>query len=66
MQLESVPPQQGCGSGHEPIPEKFIMHGVDAYSLLSSLPLLTSQGVQGFYRGWAEEGAPPPGNVVSV
>ena len=38
------------------------MQGVDAYSLLSSLPLLTSQEVQGFYRGWAGEGAPPPDN----
>ena len=42
------------------------MHGVDAYFLLSSLPLLTSQAVQGFYIGWAEEGAPPPGNTVPV
>ena len=42
------------------------MHGVDAYSLLSRLPLLTSQEVQGFYSGWAEEGAPPPGNIVPV
>ena len=58
--------QQGHGSGLEPIPEKFIMHGVDAYSLLSSLPLLISQGTQGFYRGWAGEGAPPPDNIVPV
>ena len=42
------------------------MHGVDAYSLLSSLPLLTSQEVQGFYRGWAEEGALAPDNIVPV
>ena len=59
--------QQECGSGHEPIPEKFLMHGVDAYSLLSlmhgvdvysllsSLSLLMSQGAQGFYRDWAGE-----------
>ena len=42
------------------------MHGVDAYSLLSSLPLLISQEAQDFYRGWAGEGAPPPDNIVSV
>ena len=42
------------------------MHGVDAYSLLSSLPLLTSHWAQDFYRGWAEEGAPPPDNIVPV
>ena len=56
--------QLGHGSGHEPIPEKFLIHGVDVYSLLSSLPLLTSQEVQNFYRGWAGEGAPPPDNIV--
>ena len=58
--------QQGHRSEHEPIPEKFLMHGVDVYSLLSSLPLLTSQEGQGFYRGWAGEGAPPPDNIVPV
>ena len=42
------------------------MHGVDVYSLLSSLALLMSQEVQGFYRGWAEEEAPPPDNIVPV
>ena len=42
------------------------MHGVDAYSLLSSLSLLMSQGFQDFYRGWAGEGAPPPDNIVPV
>ena len=66
MQLESTPPQPGCGSGRELIPEKFLMHGVDAYPPLSSLPLLTSQGAQGFYRSWAGDGAPLPGNIVPV
>ena len=61
-----MPPQQGHRSGREPIPKKFLIHGVDAYSLLSNLPLLMSQEVQGFYRGWAGEGAPPPGNIVPV
>ena len=56
--------QQGCGSGPEPIPEKFLMHGVDAYSLLSNLPVLTSQEGQAFYKGWAGEGAPD--NIVPV
>ena len=66
MRLESTPPQSGCGLGCGPIPEKFLMHGVDVYSLLSSLPLLMSQEVQGFYRGLAEEGTLPPGNIVPV
>ena len=57
---------QGCGSECEFIPEEFLMHGVNAYSLLFSLHLLMSQEGQGFYRGWAGEGAPPPGNIVPV
>ena len=42
------------------------MHGVDVYSLLSSLSLLVSHGAQSFYRGWAGAGAPPPDNIVPV
>ena len=55
-----MPPKPGQGSGCEPIPEKFLMHDVYAY------PLLTSLRAQGFYRGWAGEGTPPPGNIVLV
>ena len=43
-----------------------LMHGIDAYSLLSSLPLLTSHKAQGFYRGWVGEGAPAADNIVPV
>ena len=42
------------------------MHGADVYSLLFSLPPLTSQEVQGFYRDWAGEGTPLPDNIVPV
>ena len=59
-------PSGGHGAGHGPIPEKFLMCGVGVYSLLSNLPLLMSHRDQGFYRGWAGEGAPPPDNIVPV
>ena len=54
------------GQGAGPIPEKFLMHGVDVHSLLSRVPLLTSCRAQSFYRGWAGGGVPPPDNIVPV
>ena len=63
MQLESP---GGHGSGCGPIPEKFLMYGVYVYSLVSSLPLLTSQRAQGFYRAEQERGTSASDNIVPV
>ena len=44
-------------SGYGPIPEKFLMIGVDAYCLLSSLPLMMSHtGLRSFIEAGQERG----------
>ena len=47
-----------------PLPEKFLLHGVDVHPSLSSLPLLMSYRTQDYLWGLVWRGIPPPGNVV--
>ena len=50
--------------GYKPIPEKFLMHGVDVYPSLSSLPVLMSHLTQDYLWGLGRKGIPPPSNIV--
>ena len=54
---------QALGQGLRPIPEKFLMHGVDVCPSLSSLPLLMSYVVQDYLLGLDRRGIPPPGHI---
>ena len=54
----------GLSQGLRPIPEKFLMHGVDVYPSLSSLPLLTSLLTQDYLWRLGRRGIPPPSNIV--
>ena len=55
---------QAWGQDLRPVPEKFLMHGVDVYLSLSSLPLLMSYLAQDYVWGLGRRGTPPPSNVV--
>ena len=54
----------GLGQGLRPIPEKFLMHGIDVHPSLSSLPLLMSHLAQDYLWGLGRRGIPPPGHIV--
>ena len=54
----------GLSQGLRPVPEKFLMHGVNVYPSLSSLPLLTSFLAQDYLWGLGRRGIPPPSNIV--
>ena len=54
----------GLSQGLRPIPEKFLMHGIDVYPSLSSLPLLMSFLAQDCLWGLGRRGIPPPSNIV--
>ena len=54
----------GLGQGLRPVHEKFLMHGVDVYLSLSSLPVLTSHLAQDYLWELSRRGIPPPSNVV--
>ena len=43
-----------------PLPEKFLMHGIDVYSLLYSLPSLTSHDWLRYLWGLGRRGIPTP------
>ena len=46
----------GASQGLRPVPEKFLIYGVEVHPSLSSLPLLTSHLTHAIYRGWAGGG----------
>ena len=54
----------GLSQGLRPIPEKFLMHGVVVYPLLSSLPLLMSHLAQEYLWGLGRRGIPAPSNII--
>ena len=54
----------GMGQGLSPLPEKFLMHGVDLHPSLSYLPLLMSHRTQDYLCGLGGRELPPPCNIV--
>ena len=54
----------GLSQGLRPLPKKFLIHGVDMYPSLSSLPLLMSLLAQDYLWGLGRRGIPPPSNIV--
>ena len=64
LELQKCDQSPGLGPGLSQalrsVPEKFLMHGVDVYPSLSSLPLLTSYLAQDYLWGLGRRGIPPP------
>ena len=54
----------GVSQGMRPVPEKFLMDGVDVHPSLSRLPLLTPHLPQDYFWGLGRRGILPQGHVV--